>query len=329
MRPLALLAAFSSLLSLSAAQKTPKYQTLLELSSSGKGAKGIIQLDDNNFNEVTGPPRNYSTVVLFTALDPRFGCQLCREFQGEFDLVGTSWNKQHPKQDGLFFGVLDFSVGKQTFQRLSMSTAPIMMLFPATTTGVAGDQFPIKYDFNPNSLNAAESVAHWITDNSKYTVIVARPFNYVKLFTTIAGVVGTATLSKLAYPYLAPALYSRNLWAALSLVAVLLFTSGHMFNHIRKVPYVAHGRNGGLSYIAGGFSNQFGLETQIVALVYAVLAFSSIALCLKMPRLETASKQKIAVMAWNLVVLVMFSFLMSVFKMKNNSYPFFLPPLIA
>lgn len=66
-----------------------------------------------------------------------------------------------------------------------------------------------------------------------------------------------------------------------------------------------------------------------MAVVYAVLAFASIALCLKMPRIESAGKQKIAVMAWNLVLLVLFSFLMSVFKMKNASYPFFLPPLIT
>ena len=38
-----------------------------------------------------------------------------------------------------------------------------------------------------------------------------------------------------------------------------------MFNHIRKVPYVAGDGHGGVSYFAGGFSNQYGLETQIVA----------------------------------------------------------------
>jgi hypothetical protein len=68
-----------------------------------------------------------------------------------------------------------------------------------------------------------------------------------------------------AAPYLLPVIQNRNLWAAISLIAVLLFTSGHMFNHIRKVPYVAADGKGGVSYFAGGFQNQFGLETQIVA----------------------------------------------------------------
>jgi len=66
------------------------------------------------------------------------------------------------------------------------------------------------------------------------------------------------------------------LWAALSLIAVLLFTSGHMFNQIRKVPYVAGDDKGGISYFAGGFSNQFGMETQIIAAICEYIAFHQI-----------------------------------------------------
>jgi oligosaccharyltransferase complex subunit gamma len=79
----------------------------------------------------------------------------------------------------------------------------------------------------------------------------------------MATVTGFAVLS----PYLLPILQNRNLWAAISLIAILLFTSGQMFNHIRKVPYVAGDGQGGISYFAGGFQNQFGMETQIVAAI--------------------------------------------------------------
>jgi len=64
-----------------------------------------------------------------------------------------------------------------------------------------------------------------------------------------------------------PVIQNRNVWAAISLIAILLFTSGHMFNHIRKVPYVAGDGRGGVSYFAGGFSSQYGLETQIIAAI--------------------------------------------------------------
>jgi len=80
--------------------------------------------------------------------------------------------------------------------------------------------------------------------------------------TTLLGI---ASFSSVAYPYILPVIQNRNLWAGISLITILLFTSGHMFNHIRKVPYVAGDGKGGISYFAGGFQTQFGMETQIVA----------------------------------------------------------------
>lgn len=79
-----------------------------------------------------------------------------------------------------------------------------------------------------------------------------------------------------AWPYLSPVFQSRNLWAAISLMVILLFISGHMFNHIRKVPYVTGDGRGGINYIVPGFQQQLGLETQIVA-----------ALCMSHPHFPT------------------------------------------
>ena len=80
-------------------------------------------------------------------------------------------------------------------------------------------------------------------------------------------VLGGISFFSLTAPYLLPLIQNRNLWAAISLLIILLFTSGHMFNHIRKVPYVSGDGKGGISYFVGGFSNQLGLETQIVAAI--------------------------------------------------------------
>ena len=79
--------------------------------------------------------------------------------------------------------------------------------------------------------------------------------------------IGVFTFATVAYPYILPVIQNRNLWAVLSLILVLMFTSGHMYNHIRKVPYVTGNGRGGITYFAGGFSNQFGIETQIIAAV--------------------------------------------------------------
>lgn len=90
--------------------------------------------------------------------------------------------------------------------------------------------------------------------------------------TVTTTILGAVTFLSVAYPYVLPVVQNRNLWAGLSLITILLFTSGHMFNHIRKVPYVAGDGKGGISYFAGGFSNQFGMETQIVAAMCKICA---------------------------------------------------------
>lgn len=95
----------------------------------------------------------------------------------------------------------------------------------------------------------------------------------MRIIAVTTTVLGSITFLTVCYPYLLPIIQNRNLWAAISLIAILLFTSGHMFNHIRKVPYVSGDGKGGVSYFAGGFSNQYGLETQIVAAMCKPHAF--------------------------------------------------------
>lgn len=118
-------------------------------------------------------------------------------------------------------------------------------------------------------LQSAEQLHSWITRHLPPgpKPPIHRPLNYVRIVSVTTTVLGLISFFSVAAPYILPILQNRNLWAAVSLLIILLFTSGHMFNHIRKVPYVSGDGKGGISYFAGGFSNQFGLETQIVAAI--------------------------------------------------------------
>ncbi|KAL8648991.1 MAG: hypothetical protein Q9210_004664 [Variospora velana] len=290
---------------------------------------GPLKLDDALYEKLTATPRDYTLAVLLTALEARFGCQLCRDFQPEWDVVGKSWIKGDKKGNTrLLLGTLDFADGKGTFQKLMLQTAPILMLFPPTTGPKAkADAQAIRYDFTMGS-QSAEQVHDWIIRHlpAGPKPPVYRPLNYVRLITITTAVLGLVSFVSVASPYIIPIVQNRNLWAAMSLITILLFTSGHMFNHIRKVPYVAGNGKGGISYFAGGFSNQFGLETQIVAAMYGTLSFATIALALKVPRMVDPRKQQIAVFVWGAVIFGMYSFLLSVFRIKNGGYPFHLPP---
>lgn len=79
----------------------------------------------------------------------------------------------------------------------------------------------------------------------------------------MAIVIGLASLYTLR-PVLVPVLQSRLVWGAASMILILTFTSGYMWNKIKNAPYVAAGEGGRVNWIAGGFQNQFVLESQVV-----------------------------------------------------------------
>ncbi|KAI5807451.1 hypothetical protein DFH27DRAFT_511169 [Peziza echinospora] len=320
-------------LGLAAAAATTKETKLQRITKLAVSSPGPIKLNDKTFDDITSGPRNYTSLVLLTALDPRFACHLCLQFQPDYELIARSWMKSRKDDEALFFSYLDFADGRATFNKLGLTSAPILYLYPATygpnaIPGYDESSPPIQYDFPPIATQA-EPLAEWISLQTPFKPRVYRPPNYTK----IAIVAGSTTIilasSYFIIPLLLPALTHPTLWAAVSLISILLFTSGHMFNHIRGTAYMGSGPNGQLSYIAGGFSTQFAVESQIVGVVYAFLAFGTIALAMKIPRMQEPGRQQAAVVVWSVVILCLFSFLMGVFKVKNPAYPFWLPPLMG
>jgi len=224
-----------------------------------------------------------------------------------------------------------------------------MYLFPATTGPDAKPNGePIAFEF-PMGPPSAELVRDWTIrhiPNTHPVPKISRPINWVKIITITTITLGSVTALFVAWPYIMPILQNRNLWAIACVLGVLVFTSGHMYNHIRQTPYVGGNGKGGISYFAGGFQNQYGLETQIVAaickcfakkvivecirkvLTYidAVLAFGTIALAVKTPRIRDPKLQQLSVIVWGMVVYATYSWLLSIFRMKNGGYPFWLPP---
>lgn len=82
-----------------------------------------LKLDDASYDGLTAAPRDFSVAILLTALEARFGCQLCRDFQPEWDLIGKSWARGD--RDGrslMLYGTLDFIDGKGTFQKVESDT---------------------------------------------------------------------------------------------------------------------------------------------------------------------------------------------------------------
>lgn len=83
-------------------------------------ASAPIKLDDASYKKATSLPRDYSVAVLLTATDPRFGCQMCREFGPDWNLLASQWTKGDKAGDSkVIFSVLDFNDGRDTFMSVS------------------------------------------------------------------------------------------------------------------------------------------------------------------------------------------------------------------
>ena len=105
------------------AAKKPTGDRFKDYHSQQLSNSAPIKLDDTAYNELTKAPRDFSVAVLLTAMESRFGCGLCQEFQSEWDLLGKSWAKgDREAESRLVFGTLDFVDGKQTFQSVCIRT---------------------------------------------------------------------------------------------------------------------------------------------------------------------------------------------------------------
>lgn len=68
--------------------------------------------------------------------------------------------------------------------------------------------------------------------------------------------------------------------------------------------------------------------TDVAINLDAMLALCALALADKVPRIANAQMQTFAVLAWGGFMIVGYSMLISIFRIKNGGYPFALPPFL-
>ncbi|KAL1921553.1 uncharacterized protein VTP21DRAFT_11269 [Calcarisporiella thermophila] len=313
---LLLFAAFSSCLA-SRSDSSARISKLQSLQRDG----GVVPLNSALFDEFTATPRTYGFVVLLTALGREFNCIPCRKFDPEYHLVASSWKKKNEKNEerALFFGKLDFKDGQEIYARLKLTTAPNILYYPPTSGPYArSNPDPVRYDLNKGF--EAESLAEFLAPLVGTEVPVKRPLNYTLIASVAFLFAGVLASFKIMYPKVMKVVQSRNTWMFATLVTVFMMCSGHMWNQIRKPPYVA-GNRGKIQYIASGYQNQYGIESQIIAVLYAGCALSVVVLTVAAPKIADGAKQRIVVYAAMGTFIFLFSLINSLFRTKQPSYP--------
>jgi oligosaccharyltransferase complex subunit gamma len=157
--------------------------------------------------------------------------------------------------------------------------------------------------------------------NAGSSIRIQRPFNYQRLLVWITVLFALLSVSKLLYPIILRVVTNQKLWASGSIIFILTMISGFMWNQIRHPPYVANDGNK-IQYIMPGFQNQCILETQIVTAMYGVIGFLLIALIYHPPRISNPSTQRLAVYGYLFAFVAAYSYLIGIFSLKHQGYPF-------
>lgn len=79
--------------------------------------RAVLRFNGNRFKDyVKAVPRNYSVIIMFTAMAPQRQCAVCRHANEEFTIVANSFRYSQSYSNKLFFAVVDFDEGSDVFQ---------------------------------------------------------------------------------------------------------------------------------------------------------------------------------------------------------------------
>lgn len=279
--------------------------------------KPVLRFNGNKFRDyVKGNPRNYSIVVMFTALAPQRQCMICRHASDEYQIVSNSFRHSPSFSKKLYFAMVDFDEGSDVFQMLRLNTAPVFIHFPPKGKPQKADTMDIS-----RVGVSADEIARWIMDRTDVQIPVIRPPNYLG---TIAALILFGMVGGLLYLRRnnLDFLYNKTMWGMTSVFFCLTMISGQMWNHIRGPPFLHTGQNGQIAYIHGSSQGQFVVETYIVMVLNAAVVVGMILLTEAARGKKDPNKIKMFAILGLVLVSVFFSLLLSIFRTKTQGYPY-------
>ncbi|KAI3380158.1 hypothetical protein SNEBB_008334 [Seison nebaliae] len=246
----------------------------------------VIRLDSSKFNRfVKTNPKNYSLVVMFTAMKPMRQCKICAGAYEEYKIAAHSYRKSDVFNTKIFFTLVDFDEADDIFQLMNMNTAPSIYLINKSIR-VKKDQ---KFDIRRLS---GQALLLWLKDVADIKIPLVQPINYffIILMGTAAVVVASAIYVKRES---FSAACDRRVCAMMAVMFILIFISGQMWNQIRGARLFEGRPNGETSFIAGSSSNQYIVETYIVMGIYGMCVLGMI-MCTKFDLSQSEELNKIS-----------------------------------
>lgn len=304
-----------------------------------KTTNGIIPLDDYSFKDILDGPRDFYLVALLTCTEPGVGCTACFEFNPVYEMIANSWFQDH--KDGisgldpskaLYFAKADLedaSAVPEIFKFYNIERVPRLMFF--TPGGSIHDYNLLNLPQQKANAGAKEFISNLkiAVGINDYQVHEPRDWSTI-IITSISTFIIVYLLRKHS-KIVTGIISSKYIWAILSCAFIVLMSGGYMYNKMRGTPLAGSDSNGNVVYFwPNEFQNQYGIESQIVSVVYAALSLCFLALVLGVPSLADFYKGSasgamiITVISALLVVVIyiLFAGLSNLFGIKSPRYPF-------
>lgn len=282
-----------------------------------KNNNKVISVTSDNYQQLLTGEKDYHIVLLLSSDSPQINCVLCKEIRPAFELVGDSHIKDHPSDSSVFFLKAEFMESKELFRILLLNNIPKIYIYPPSTTSV---QEFTEYAFMQGSHS--QLLASYLASETGDVFNIYIPTDYFQIAKIGVTTFIIAILIAKFHKKILSFTKSRILWAGISILSVLLLTTGYMFNQIRNTPYINENSSGKISYFLPGQQQQLGVETNIVSFVYGFLSLLVIVLIKKAPELKNNSVNLFAVALVSVLILVFYSALLCIFGLKGMGYPY-------
>lgn len=305
---------------------------------SGKDSNGIIQLDDFNFKDILDGPRDFYLIALLTSTEPNVGCTACFDFNPVYDSIVSSWVQDHQdgisKDDGdkaIYFAKSDLSDSNavpEIFKYYKIERVPRLMFF---TPGGGIDDYHLLNLPQQQSSGVLEFIRNVNVAVGINDFVYHKPADwsafFISAFVAFVSVYLIRKHSKVVYSII----NSKTLWAVLCCTFITLMSGGYMYNKMRGTPLAGSDDDGNVIYfLPNEFQGQYGIESQIVSIVYGILSVCFIGLVLGIPKLSdyyngSASGSLIITVITIVICIatyIFFAGLTNLFSIKSARYPF-------
>lgn len=294
---------------------------------AAKGKNGVLEVDEYNFEKFLEGRRDYHLVLYMASDSPQFNCILCHEFQPVFATVADSWFRAFPSglpddDANVYFLSAEFMTAKNLFMKLQLETIPKVFHFPPTGPNDANDVYLRKNDqYQFFAGDHTLMLRQWISSITGHQFDIYVKVNYSKMFLNAAVTFAVVVLLRKFSHHVITVLKSTFVWGSLSLVIILVFIAGYMFNQIRGTPFVKESGDK-VEYIAPTAQMQYGLETQVVSSLYGLLGIAFVFLVNKVGAIKHPKVQFFAILVVSGLLYVLYSVYLFIFALKYKGYPF-------